>query len=208
MDDAGRPVHMAVSIDLFRDPVYPIGTELFQSPPWFPMPAASAETFRLYLVRHAHAAWGSPGVSDFDRPLDESGRFEARDVAEQAALAGLVPEILVFSPALRCRQTTTALLDVFRSVKPTEDMGLYSGGPDAYFDQIRRHGSNRSLMIVGHNPMIEACAHHLSRESDVMTPLALGYPTAGLLAIDFVRPLAARLTHCGQPVALITPSLT
>jgi phosphohistidine phosphatase len=172
------------------------------------MPVASAETFRLYLVRHAHAAWGTPGVSDFDRPLDETGRLEARDVAEQAVLAGLVPEILVSSPALRCRQTTAALLDVFRSVSPTEDIGLYSGGPDAYFEQIRRHCSSRSLMIVGHNPMIEACAHHLSRESDVTAPLATGYPTAGLLAIDFARPLSEHLAHRGRPVALITPSLT
>jgi phosphohistidine phosphatase len=172
------------------------------------MPASSAATFRLYLVRHAHAGWGAPGVSDFDRPLDETGRFEARDVAEQAALAGLVPEILVSSPALRCRQTTGALLDVFRSVTPTEDMGLYSGGPDAYFEQIREHASSRSLMIVGHNPMIEACAHHLARESEIMSPLALGYPTAGLLAIDFVHPLPEHLSHRGLPVALITPSLT
>lgn len=172
------------------------------------MPNPPAATFRLYLVRHAHAAWGTPGVSDFDRPLDETGRLEARDVAEQAALAGLIPEVLVSSPALRCRQTTAVLLDVFRSVTPTEDMMLYSGGPDAYFEQIRRHGSRRSLMIVGHNPMIEACAHHLSRESDVMTALAIGYPTAGFLAIDFVSPLPDYLTHRGQPVALITPSLT
>lgn len=172
------------------------------------MPASSAETFRLYLVRHAHAGWGAPGVSDFDRPLDETGRFEARDVAEQAALAGLVPEVLVSSPALRCRQTTSALLEVFRSIRPTEDMGLYSGGPEAYLELIRKHAPSGSLMIVGHNPMIEACAHHLSRESDVMTPLALGYPTAGLLAIDFARPLPQHLSHRGRPVAFITPSLT
>ena len=63
-------------------------------------------------------------------------------------------------------------------------------------------------MIVGHNPMIEACAHHLSRESDILAPLAIGYPTAGLLAIDFTAPLPELLKHRGQPVALITPSLT
>jgi phosphohistidine phosphatase len=172
------------------------------------MQSPHAETFRLYLIRHAHAAWPAPGVSDFDRPLDETGRFEARDVAEQAALAGLTPDVLVSSPALRCRQTTSVLLDVFRSVRPSEDMGLYSGGPDAYFAQIRKHGAARSLMIVGHNPMIEACAHHLSRESDVMTPLAVGYPTAGLLAIEFASPLPEHLARRGQPVALIMPSLT
>ena len=172
------------------------------------MPSSSAETFRLYLVRHAHAGWGAPGVSDFDRPLDETGRFEARDVAEQAVLAGLVPEVLVSSPAMRCRQTTSALLDVFRAIQPAEDMLLYSGGPDAYFAQIRKHGARGSLMIVGHNPMIEAVAHHLARESDVIAPLAAGYPTAGLLAMDIARPFPDKLARCGEPVVLITPSLT
>jgi phosphohistidine phosphatase len=170
------------------------------------MPSASAETFRLYLVRHARAVWGAPGISDFDRPLDEVGRAEARDVAEQAALAGLVPEVLISSPALRCRQTTSVLLDVFRSVRPTEDMALYSGGLDAYFAQIQAHAGRGSMMIVGHNPMIEAVAHHLSREIEVMAPLTIGYPTAGLLAIDLARPLPARLAHSGVPVTLIIPS--
>jgi len=172
------------------------------------MPLSSAETFRLYLVRHAHAGWGAPGIGDFDRALDETGRFEARDIAEQAALAGLVPEALVSSPAMRCRQTTLCLLDVFRAVRPTEDMLLYSGGPDAYFAQIRRHSAASSLMIVGHNPMIEAVAHHIARPSGVTSTLVAGYPTAGLLAIDLARPLPENLAQCGDPVALITPSLT
>lgn len=172
------------------------------------MPSANAESFRLYLVRHARAVWGTPGISDFDRPLDDIGRAEARDVAEQAALAGLVPEALVSSPALRCRQTTAILLDVFRSVRPTEDLALYSGGPDAYLSQIQAHADRGSLMLIGHNPMIEGIAHHLARETDIVAPLAMGYPTAGLLAIDIARPLPTKLARSGTPVALITPSLT
>lgn len=172
------------------------------------MPDSSAETFRLYLVRHAHAAWASPGVSDFERPLDELGRLEARDIAGQAVLAGLVPEAIVSSPARRCMETTAALLDVFRSVRPVTDMQLYSNGPDAYFNLIALHEHARSLMIVGHNPMIEAVAHHLTKASDIMAPLAMGYPTAGLLAIDLPRPLPGDLARSGKPVALIMPALT
>jgi phosphohistidine phosphatase len=172
------------------------------------MPSPNAETFRLYLVRHARAVWGAPGVSDFDRPLEDAGRAEARDIAEQAMLAGLVPEALISSPALRCRQTTAILLDVFRAVRPTEDLALYSGGLDAYFAQIHGHAARSSLMIVGHNPMIEAVAHHLCRDSEVVAPLAIGYPTAGFLAIDLPRPLPAKLAHRGEAMALLTPSLT
>jgi len=162
----------------------------------------------LYLMRHAHAAWGAPGVSDFDRPLDEAGLQEARHVAEQAMLAGLVPDLIVSSPAQRCRQTTSALLEVFRAVRPLEDLALYSGGPDAYLAHIRQHAERGSLMIVGHNPMIEAVAHHIARPTDVVAPLAAGYPTAGLLALDILRPIPDKLAQTGEPVALVTPSFT
>lgn len=172
------------------------------------MTSPSAATFRLYLVRHAHAAWGTPGVSDFDRPLDETGRYEARDIAEQAVLSGLVPEVLVSSPALRCRQTAQALVDVFRTVQPLEDLALYSGGPDAYVAQIQKHAGRGSLMIVGHNPMVEALAAHLAPSSELTAPLAIGYPTAGLLAIDIARPLPAELGQSGEAIALIRPALT
>ena len=33
---------------------------------------------RLYLLRHAKAGWALPGVRDFDRPLDASGRRRRR----------------------------------------------------------------------------------------------------------------------------------
>ncbi|RUX92559.1 histidine phosphatase family protein, partial [Mesorhizobium sp. M7A.F.Ca.CA.004.04.1.1] len=32
---------------------------------------------RLYLLRHAKAGWALPGMRDFDRPLDASGRSDA-----------------------------------------------------------------------------------------------------------------------------------
>jgi phosphohistidine phosphatase len=172
------------------------------------MPNTDAGIFRLYLVRHAHAAWGSPGVSDFDRPLDDRGRHEARDIAEQAMLAGLAPDFIVTSPAQRCRQTTAALLEVFRAVQPVEDLALYSGGTEAYLAHILEHAGRGSLMIVGHNPMVEAVAHHIARMSDVLAPLAAGYPTAGLLAIDIARPRPDMLAQTGEPVVLVTPSLT
>jgi phosphohistidine phosphatase len=172
------------------------------------MPDPSAEKFRLYLVRHAHAAWASPGVSDFERPLDEIGRHEARDIAGQAVLSGLRPDAIVSSPARRCMETTAALLDVFRSIRPETDMQLYSSGADAYLQLVLSHAHLNSLMIVGHNPMIEAVAHHLSKPSDVTSPLAMGYPTAGLLVIDLERPLTGDLGKSGEPFMLITPALT
>jgi phosphohistidine phosphatase len=172
------------------------------------MPSDSAETFRLYLMRHAHAGWATPNTSDFDRPLDERGRYEARDVAEQALMAGLRPEVLISSPARRCRETTAAFLDVFRDLVSREDEQLYSGGSDAYLRHIVDLRDANSLMIIGHNPMIEALAHHLTRPSAIISPIAMGYPTAGLLVLAFSKPLPHKMLHAGEALHFIAPSLT
>ncbi|CAN7375439.1 SixA phosphatase family protein [Rhizobium sp. LjRoot254] len=172
------------------------------------MPSDSAETIRLYLMRHAHAGWATPNTSDFERPLDEQGRFEARDVAEQALMAGMRPDVLVSSPARRCRETTAAFLDVFRDLRSQEDEQLYSGGSDAYLGHIVAHRDVGSLMIIGHNPMIEALAHHLARPSAIIAPIAMGYPTAGLLALSFPKPLPHKMLHAGEALHFFTPALT
>src|SRR5690606_23079473 len=99
-------------------------------------------------------------------------------------------------------------LDVFRDLQPIEDMQLYASGTDAYLAQIARYCPERSLMIVGHNPMIEALAHHLTRQNPILAPIELGYPTAGLLAIAFPTPLSERLFRTGHALQLITTSLT
>ena len=172
------------------------------------MPNSTSGPFRLYLTRHAHAAWGEPGMRDFDRPLDPSGLRQARALAEQALKAAFVPDLLVNSPARRCRETADALLDMFRTVRNIEDPTLYSAGPDAYFACIRKHADLGSLMIVGHNPMIEAVAHHLAQETGALSSLSIGFPTAGMAAFDLPRPLPAELQGCGRAVGLLTPPLT
>jgi phosphohistidine phosphatase len=73
------------------------------------MPAASAPVFRLYLLRHAKAAWALPGQKDFDRTLDDAGFADAEIVADIAADRGLRPDLVLCSTAVRCRQTADAL---------------------------------------------------------------------------------------------------
>jgi phosphohistidine phosphatase len=164
--------------------------------------------FRLYLLRHARAAWPAPGGRDFDRPLDARGLAEAHDVALDANTAGLVPARIVSSTALRCRQTTAAFLDVFGDIPADFDDQLYSDGPEAYLAQVDRHHLLPSLMLVGHNPMIEALAGMLASNDGSLGALAFGYPTAGLLALEFTRPLGSDLARRGDVVNLTVPALT
>lgn len=165
----------------------------------------AVKSFRLYLLRHAHAAWPSPGKRDFDRPLDERGRREARDVALQAFAAGIRPDRILSSPATRCAETTEIFLDVFGDLSADYDGRLYAEGVDAYLDVITAHEGPASLMIVGHNPMIEELASMLITEGPQPDELAYGYPTAGLLALDFDAADGSGVA--GRVAGLIVPAL-
>lgn len=173
------------------------------------MASLGTPAFRLYILRHARAAWAEPGQSDFDRALDDDGFAEAEVIAEEAADQGYRPDLIISSTAVRCRQTAEPF---HRSVSEelTIDYvdSLYSGTVDTYAELAFADRQETAVMIVGHNPMIEALAHHLCGDSEILVPLAHGYPTAGLLAIDLPSPLTPKLAQVGQAVALIAPSLT
>src|SRR5690625_4581183 len=57
----------------------------------------------LVLLRHAKAE--AAGPSDFERKLSAPGRSQARRVAAHLVAAGLAPDVVLCSAALRARQT-------------------------------------------------------------------------------------------------------
>src|SRR5262245_17569215 len=59
----------------------------------------------LYLLRHAKSSWDDPTLADRDRPLAQRGRRDAKRVADHLARAGIEPELLLCSPAVRTRET-------------------------------------------------------------------------------------------------------
>ncbi len=153
------------------------------------MSDSKAQSLRIYLVRHASAAWPQPGLRDFDRKLDQRGRDEAVRLAEMMTVNGYAPETVVCSPATRCVET----LDILRSAMPENTpvrhhQPLYSGSSDDYLALIEEHADEgtASLMIVGHNPMTEETAHSLLEHSETSLDevLATDFPTAGLLVLD------------------------
>jgi phosphohistidine phosphatase len=172
------------------------------------MTTGNGEVFRLHLLRHAHAAWPAAGRRDYDRILDERGRAEAFDIARQARLADIQPEKIISSPALRCHETTAIFLQTAGVAAANYDEQLYSEGMEHYLQQIDQNRDAGSLMLVGHNPMIEGLATMLTSAGAIAERLASGYPTAGLLTLEFDRPLPPALFHKGRAVHLIVPDLT
>lgn len=141
---------------------------------------------RIYLLRHAEAAWAAPGQSDFDRPLSEKGYADAEIVAENAADRGYKPDIVLSSTAVRCKQTADA---VHRAMGENLDIrfvdALYSATPEIYLDIIGAQQDVTSVMLVGHNPVMEQTLEALIGHQALAQALPTGFPPGGLAVLDY-----------------------
>lgn len=146
----------------------------------------------LYLLRHAKARWAEPGSRDYDRAIELSGRADADMIAASMRLSGYVPDCVLCSGARRARETWEAAARHL----PVKDVRfldqLYSSDAAGYLDVIRAADGKGSLLVVGHNPMMEDLAMGLSRdgEADALEAVAGGFPTCGLAVIRFSTPIA------------------
>ncbi|MCO4316210.1 histidine phosphatase family protein [Phyllobacterium sp. 21LDTY02-6] len=149
---------------------------------------------RVFLLRHAKAVWPTTGQKDFDRTLDKDGIDAARMLGETMRRMELIPDVILCSPAIRARQTLEHV-DITPRLAHQEAEKLYSGGPDAYLLAVRMTGLEfdqaQSVMLVGHNPMMEEMATALAGRGDPPTHPSFvpGFPTAGLAVIEFDAPL-------------------
>lgn len=162
----------------------------------------------LYLLRHAKAGWAQPGMRDFDRPLDETGNADSETIGEAMAFSGYIPELTLCSGAARARQTLSGVLAKADAGKITFVDQLYITDAAGYLDMIRDHSEVNSLLVIGHNPMMEDLALALTGEGDeaARSELNAGFPTAGLAVIEFPSSFAAAAPGKGRLEAFVTPA--
>jgi len=117
----------------------------------------------LLLFRHAKALRDDPVLADFDRPLTPRGERDAEHVGERLKARGLLPERVLCSTALRTRQTLALACRSWPVGFATEFRDdLYDTGTADYLDIIAMRGDPvATLMLVGHNPMIEEVMERL-----------------------------------------------
>ena len=143
----------------------------------------------LSLFRHAKSSWDNPDLQDFDRPLNERGETAAPQMGAFMAEHGIVPDLILCSPAARARQTLDLALPHLPS-KPTvnyED-ALYLTASETLLKRIRKLEANvHHVMMVGHDPGLHRLATELSGSGDpeLLQALARKFPTAGLVVIQF-----------------------
>lgn len=144
---------------------------------------------QLLLLRHAKAVPEEFGMDDFDRPLAERGRDNADAMGRYIAAQGLIPDLVLYSPARRTVETWNLAARHLPGVESRAVQELHNFGTgSALLDVIKAEGrAARRLMLVTHNPATERLAQRLSGEGEksLLRRMAEGFPTCGLAVIDF-----------------------
>jgi phosphohistidine phosphatase len=125
---------------------------------------------QLTLVRHAAAESAPPGGSDADRALSPRGRREAPDVARRVLRAGVRPETILSSTALRAASTASVFAEVLGATVAERDE-LYGADADDILAVAREHGA-AEVLLVAHDPGLSALATTLAGREVRMAPSA------------------------------------
>ena len=135
---------------------------------------------KLFIIRHGKSDWDHQGLDDIDRPLAERGIRNSEEMAKRLSHKGLIPELLVSSPASRALNTAL-IMARFWMLKPAA-LQIHEPLYDAYISNIETVVSGipsdvQSLAIFGHNPSWTAYANQF-----LSSPLD-NLPTAGVVVV-------------------------
>lgn len=132
---------------------------------------------RLTLLRHGQAQPAGAAL-DFARPLTPRGRLEVRDMAERLLRRGLVPELILSSPAERALGSALTIaqacgIDAARVRTVPE---LYLATAQAIWQLVgAQDDATRHVLVCGHNPGLSELASALGP-----APRHRALPTGGL----------------------------
>jgi phosphohistidine phosphatase len=164
-------------------------------------------TRRLVLVRHAQAA---DAPDDRDRPLSEHGAQRATAIGSWLERAGVLPDQVLVSPALRAAQTwERAAASLGADLQPTLDERIYDNTVNTVLSAITEAPEEVStLVVVGHNPSVGELAFALDDgdgDSAAREDLHEGFPAGAVAVFELdvsfaeLAPGQARLTGFGVP---------
>ena len=161
---------------------------------------------RLILLRHAKSDWYSGVPGDFDRPLAARGRKDAPRVGKWMKKNGIVPEIILCSPAVRTRETLAAVNDKLGVGHIVYEDTIYGASLGALLGLVEKYSRDSSnLMITGHNPGMDEVLCCLCGTNPPLTETGKLMTTAALAVLGFAgagsmsKPAAGELLHLVRP---------
>jgi phosphohistidine phosphatase len=130
---------------------------------------------KILIMRHAKSDWADSSLADIERPLNERGRREAPVMGEELKKLGLMPDMIISSPAVRARQTAQLVVQYlgFEGDIIFSDY-LYFGKLISVIDVLKDLPEKcNTVLIFGHNPTWEELVHKLSGKPHEMSTAAV-----------------------------------
>jgi phosphohistidine phosphatase len=111
----------------------------------------------LFLIRHAKSSWAEIGARDFDRGLEERGLRDAPKMAKILRGMGIMPDIIISSPAKRAISTAQYFAKEmgipFEMIDLQSD--IYEASESDLLHVIRNISNDaQTVLLFGHNPTL------------------------------------------------------
>ena len=166
---------------------------------------------RLFILRHAKSSWDDPGLADHERPLAPRGRRAVEAIAAHVNAAGIAPDLVLCSSARRTRETLEGVAVGGEHVIEPE---LYDANCQEVLERLHRVPEEvGSVMVVGHNPTLQALVLRLAggdgaSDGSGLAEVRRKFPTGALATLTFdgawteLSPRSARLAAFVRPKSL------
>jgi len=156
----------------------------------------------LLLMRHAKSSWKDSSLSDHERPLKKRGRRDSKRIAQELEKHDLYPHVILSSTATRAKETVEVIVDSLeyenRIIFSDE---LYMAEPEDFVNALSDlSDDDDTVLIVGHNPGMEAFLQIIDGEIESLPTAALAHL---VLAIDSWQDLS--LDTMGDLIGLFRP---
>lgn len=146
------------------------------------------EKHKLIVMRHAKSDWTTNAGSDFDRPLAKRGIRDAPKMGRWLSEKGLVPDLIISSPALRAKQTALAVAEklAIAEEKIVWERDIYEASLAELIEVVDDHSTLAGVqLLVGHNPGLDYLVEHLSSQQPQYDRKGKLMTTAAVAVLDF-----------------------
>ena len=137
---------------------------------------------KLFLIRHAKSSWDSLTLNDFERPLNERGKYDAPVMAKCLLKKDITIDAFICSPAKRAKKTAEYFIKEFK--RDEEEIifisSLYHASVNDFKEAISAVADKySSIAIFSHNPGITEFANELVETANINN-----MPTCSIFAVS------------------------
>jgi len=132
---------------------------------------------KVFLMRHAKSSWKDANVPDHDRPVKKKGEKDVKAMAKMLKHKKHLPDLILCSSAERAKQTAV----LFKKASSYEGKIEYNDKlymaevPDLIAALKESPRKAKSVMVIGHNPGLEALLQTLTGKVETLPTSSIAY---------------------------------